>query len=794
MHVHPPQAGPRPAFAAALGVLLVAAIVRATRVMHGLPDFLEEALPLRQALQLFDPATGAFDPNPHFFNYPSLSIYVHFLVQLVVFAVGWMLGSWHNAADYLLSYRLDPTVMVAVARGVGIAVDLLAIVAVMRIGERLMRGAGWVAGLIAAVSPLLIVTSSSIFCDGMMACAGLWALERVLAWCDGDEPRPMAAAVLIGIAAGAKYPGALLLLPLGVAMVIRDGRGALTRWAACAGVALAVFLVTTPFAVLAWPEFVRDLSFEGGHAAEGHLGSAARPAVLFFLRLLVGDLGWAIALAAVAAAFVPALARRAPRDMVVVLVAAAVAFAPIALGRIEADRYLVLTTFLVATLAAASIVTAMARAPQGVRMSVSLAAIAWPLWATSQLSFESPTTTQMQARRWCEANVAPDAVLIQEAYGVHLFSHGMREAAIRTPEFAAASSKIQDRVRSVRAFRVATLPLVVSGRWNGRVSLPDGSRRELRAFDHGVEVNRIFYDPALFAGADYVVTSSAVRDRLIADSLRVPEALAVYRWLERHTTVAARFDPRGRVRGPSLVVHKVEAPARALLAPSGALDPMWWTRPVAADYADRVAALLGPQAMRPASDDGPPLWVTTLKPIFDSKVGGFASELALELAALERYPGSLPLALSIHTMHPEDLGACALASVAARRTGDPGLALRVLERTRRSVGEMPSELELETARAQVASGHREDGARLLGRLIARLDSTGAVAMQAMRELAELNEASTRAQAESAAAAQAAAAQRAAAAAAAKGKVAAKGKAPTKKPAPASGVATIKPGR
>lgn len=745
MHDHPSPAMPRLPHAAVIAVLLVAALARAARIMHGLPDFLEEAIPLRQALEMVDPVTRRVDLNPHFFNYPSLSIYLHLVVQALVFAGGLVVGAWHNPADYILSWHLDPTLMVAVARGLSVAVDLVAIVAVMRIAERLMRGSGWVAGLIAAVSPLLIVTSSSIFCDGLMAAAGLWAVERTLAWCDGDARWPRAAAVLIGLAAGAKYPGALLLLPLGAAMVLRDGRRALPRWVACAALSLAVFVATTPFAVLAWPEFVRDLTFEGGHAAEGHLGGGAGPAGLWLLERLVADLGWAVALAAALSFVAPALARRSPRDTLVVLVAVAAAFVPIAAGRIEAARYLVLTAFLVTALAAATIVAASARFPQGVRLAVTLAAISWPLLLSSRLLLESPTTTQVLARRWCEAHVPSDALILQEAYGAHLYSRALVEATRRTPEFAAASAALQDRISALRAFHVVTLPLVVAGRWNGQIEGPSEVRGAIRAFERAVDLNRIFYEPAIFAGADYVVTSSAVRDRLIADSLRVPQALALHRRLERQAPVAARFEPRGRIHGPRIVVYRIDPATRAALAGGGGLDPLWWTRSVPSDYADRVAARLGVDAMRPGTDGAPALWVRTLALVFDSKVGPFASEMAITLASLGRYELALPFARAVHAMHPGDLGACAVASVAARRIGDPALALGVLDRTRAAVAAMPPELDLETARAQVACGRRAEGARLLTRLIARLDSTGAVAEQAMRELTALRESGPRAE-------------------------------------------------
>ena len=72
----------------------MAAVLRLLRIHYGLPDFLEEAIPLRIALGMRNAATGHVDWNPHAFNYPSLSIYLHFVVQQLIWIAGRISGRY----------------------------------------------------------------------------------------------------------------------------------------------------------------------------------------------------------------------------------------------------------------------------------------------------------------------------------------------------------------------------------------------------------------------------------------------------------------------------------------------------------------------------------------------------------------------------------------------------------------------------------------------------------------------------------------------------------------------------
>jgi uncharacterized membrane protein len=252
--------------------VLVAVALRAWRIRLGLPDFLEEALPLRLALSMTDATTGRVDWNPHFFNYPSLSIYLHFVVQKIAYLAGVTTRTYANPADYRLAFDVNPTPMVLAARGFSIATDALMVLGVYRVAERLRSGSGWIAGLLVAFAPTLIVTGHSIFADTPMTALAVWSVERMLAW----------SGALIGLAASAKYPAAALVVPYYWLALRRDPHRGPAHWITMLVPPAVFFLMTTPFAALDPQSFWRDFSFEGGHAAEGHLGSVGRIAFPFF--------------------------------------------------------------------------------------------------------------------------------------------------------------------------------------------------------------------------------------------------------------------------------------------------------------------------------------------------------------------------------------------------------------------------------------------------------------------------------------------------------------------------------
>ena len=268
-----------------LAVMIAALVLRVIRIGLGLPDFLEEAIPFRLALDMHDPATGAIHFNPHAFNYPSLSIYIHLAVQQALYMAGHVAGLYANWADYVIAFWRDPTPMVLGARWVGIVADLFTVLGVMFLARRLRAGSEVVAGLIVALAPALITTSHSIYCDPIMTAFAVWSVDRAAAWLTTrNRSHLVQAAILAGLAAGAKYPAAVAVVAIAVMIMMTRRREGLPLVVLVFAVAGITFCLTTPYAILSYREFVRDLSFEGAHAQGGHFGSLAHRSFLFHLR------------------------------------------------------------------------------------------------------------------------------------------------------------------------------------------------------------------------------------------------------------------------------------------------------------------------------------------------------------------------------------------------------------------------------------------------------------------------------------------------------------------------------
>jgi len=722
-------------------LLTIAFLVRVARIRLGLPDFLEEAIPLRLALGMIDPASGRIDLDPHAFNYPSLTIDAHLVVQLVVFAVGRLAGLYHGFADYRLSFDLDPTPMVVAARSLGILADLLTIVAVTRIARRFGTPAAAVAGALVAFSPTLIVTSSSIVTDSIMTTFALWGLERLLAWHEAPRDRTwIEAAACLGLAASSKYPAGALLLPALVFVFVRDrARGPRLVAIGC-GAALAAFALTSPYVFLDFPSFARDFAFESRHASAGHLGSVGHVSLAFHAANLLRNLGPL----AIALALASWLAIRAKPGALLLLWAALLVLGlPIAAARIDAERYLDAIVAITAILAGAGLAT-LGRASFAKHRwlaPVAAALVVVPAAAaTRPVALVSADTTQLEARRWCERSVAESAVILEEGYGPRLPSATLIAAVRGSALFAHASPAIRRRVESLPAFRIVAIPLAVAGNCTNVVASAGGARREVAVFDHAEDFNQVYYDPRIFAAADYVITSSAVRGRFAADPARFPVENALYRALDRATPPVARFLPHGLVSGPEILVYRIDDAARARLA-SQALDPLWWAATIPQSYRRAVENAAGELLVATVENGAAAPWVQSLAPVYAGRVRDFARELSSDLAAAGRWEPAGRLCLGTLAVLPDDSDACVLYSVCAGRQGQWVNARRALEATLNTVGPRAADpvLHLQYARALRHTGATDAAGAEAHAVLAAVGPQDPVGAQAVALLAQLKD-------------------------------------------------------
>jgi hypothetical protein len=664
-----------------LGVVLAAGL--ALRLWHigtGLPDFIEEAIPFRRALAMWGWESGKADWNPHFFHYPSLSLYLHHLLQHAHVAWGQAIGRFANANDYYLLYRMDPSPMVVLARLLGVAGDAATLVGVAVIGERARRGAGLVAAALVAFAPVMVLTSRAIQADPLMTAFAVWGLERLLAYRDrGGAVRLAAAVALVGLAAGTKYTAGSLLAPLAWVLIERHRARAVPIGLAAVAAVVAVVLLTSPFILFEFGTFVRDLAFVRELPGAGHLGNLEARAFLFHLGHLARDLGWA-AVVLLGLSLVRLALRVPGRGEAVVLWLALLGFAvPISLARIEAERYLVPVIPIAAVLIGVVAMASTGPVAEGWRRRARpalLAVLLLPaLVAGVRAGSSGVDSTQIQARRWCQDRVAADELLVQEAYGVSLSEREASERAGEERPVRLASPRVRERFLARRAFRVVTLPLSVAGRCVSRVPVPGGPPRDVEIFPHAADFNRVFYDPRLLIGADYVLTSRAVRGRFEADSARFAAAAGYYRLLDEAAEVAARFLPGSGVVGPAIIVYRLGARTDSLIvARYGRLDPFWWAASIPEAYRRNAEGLLRPAGAAPEirfedPDGRPARWVASLAGVFEEKIHGFGSRMAEELTSLGRWDPAMRFAAANLVMTPADLEDCLAFTACAGRLG-----------------------------------------------------------------------------------------------------------------------------
>ena len=353
------------------------------------------------------------DLNPHFFNYGSLHSYLTWLVFLVVKPLG------------LLS---TPTSWFVAARLPVIFMGVLTVWLMLPIGRRILsERMGLLAALMLAISPGHVMHSGFYTVDIpsiFFATVGLWFALVLLE--TGSLRWIAASGFAVGLAAATKYPmGMALLCPL-AALALRgrwiDRPGWdwpwLARGLALAGAAsLLAFLIGVPYALLDFPAFWKDMSYElFEHAMDGHRGLFAATgnglAHLFGVNLPY-SLGPSVLLFGIPGLF-GILHRH--REKGIVLLAFVVPYLLLlAFAKLRFMRYtLALSPFFGLGLAwfvlqvqawfAERRLARRRGAPVVLRLSLVILAFAWPLMLASlQARSLLRTDPRIAAARWCKS-------------------------------------------------------------------------------------------------------------------------------------------------------------------------------------------------------------------------------------------------------------------------------------------------------------------------------------------------------------------------------------------------------
>ena len=288
--------GSLPAWPILTGLLVLAVGVRLVALAADLPFMHHPDEPVN--LRIIDGMVRRSDPNPQFFKYPSLFLYLHAALHLDGPLLGWIPGLAEQAPiTQVLGVSYAPTAgSVLVHRWVtvilGTAVVLVGWLTARRVTSGLLPPT--MTGLLLALSPTLITYSRLITPDVpavLFVAVAVYAAVRVQQ--SGSWWAYAAVGFAVGLAASTKYNAVLAAVPVVVAGLLgrRTALGLPLAGATAVGGGPDDHAVrgTRPLgvpqgsAVRTQPLCVRALGHGGRHhrllrLAPGHPGRAARAA------------------------------------------------------------------------------------------------------------------------------------------------------------------------------------------------------------------------------------------------------------------------------------------------------------------------------------------------------------------------------------------------------------------------------------------------------------------------------------------------------------------------------------
>src|SRR5262245_42164610 len=114
-------------------ILLTALTVRLLGITWGLPYVYntDEALLVNHAM-----AFGTGDLNPHFFIYPSLYMYVLFVIYGLSYVIGWVTGVFASTNDFIKLFFTDITLFYLPGRLIAVLTGVASVGAVYLLGVR----------------------------------------------------------------------------------------------------------------------------------------------------------------------------------------------------------------------------------------------------------------------------------------------------------------------------------------------------------------------------------------------------------------------------------------------------------------------------------------------------------------------------------------------------------------------------------------------------------------------------------------------------------------------------------
>ena len=423
-----------------LAILAVATCVRLWGIDWGLPHPYH---PDEGSVLFHSLGFGTGDLNPHWFRWPSLSMYEMFGVYGVYFVIGKLSGLFAAPADLVRQYLTDLTPFWLLGRLASAAAGVATVWVSFLIGRRAYgRFAGLVSAAVMAVVYLHVRDSHYATPDVLTTFLASVSLLLSVSACRSGRARTLILSGLFaGLAASAKYPGALAGVGTAAAFffLLSKRRVAPTVLVGVLFAGVVGFVVGTPFSVLSFPEFKRDIVMQFTMVSTSDAPVFAQSFGQGVTEIFSGTLARGIGYPVLALALVGCLAPSrlwgglgtevrgpvgptAAGGKAVLISYVAAVLVVMSLLTIKRSTYLTPALPAIAVLAAAGLETVFVSWKKPGRLvAASLAALVVVLLtAMPSLEFNRALGTQdtrTRAKLWVEGTISPGAKIAIETYG-----------------------------------------------------------------------------------------------------------------------------------------------------------------------------------------------------------------------------------------------------------------------------------------------------------------------------------------------------------------------------------------
>lgn len=524
-------------------------------------------------------AFGTGDLNPHYFIYPSLYMYVMSIIYGFTYVVGWLTGIFTSTADFARLFFNDVTLFYLPGRLISALCGVASVAMVYLLGRRAYNiRVGLISASFLAFSVYHVEYSHFLKTHvpaGLLVIIGLYmAVSIYNDNCKDNLLRYIFCGAVAGLATSTIYHAGFVLISMVLACMLHR-HDSLTDDDKMPKIIIMViacfvfFILGTPFALLDWSSFIRDItagasmSFKGGFWERGTfypftslLATMGSP--LGFVSLL--GMGYA-------------LLRHRPVDLILVSQPLLLA-GFLMLFAVKQPHHMLIAFPALSILGAlfvADIIGFLIR-PRILKVVTLVLVTVLILINPTIISFQSsyrltlPDTREL-SKNWIEANINPGSKIVMDSgkYYPGSFGPPIRYSKWTLEQFIARAETVDKK----------SLPRIDGGRIIGYTGEAEYFRQYLKAVDSSkpsYDVVQILHnegsqstdiltlDEYISMGVQYAIVSSKGWSQYETSS-RYPDKAEKYRdfyqALESHTILLKEFKSSEKIVGPTLRIYKL---------------------------------------------------------------------------------------------------------------------------------------------------------------------------------------------------------------------------------------------